>query len=163
MRHKESGFTLIELVLTVMLMGILSVIVVPHLNTGDFQGQFVLDDVASTLQFARNRAVASGCAVRVAQNDTTQLLELYYYVPCNGGSNQPPELIVSPGQGNTSTNSELPAGVQLAVSPSVFYFDALGQVYQESPQGSTTVTITLSLVGGTTQSTLTVNPSGFVS
>ena len=168
------GFTLIELLAVVIVMGILSVVVVPHLNSQGFQSQFLIDELVSTLQAARERAVASGCAVRVAQNPTTKLIDLYFYTPCNGGSNQAPLVIYTAGQLNTSVNNGLPQNVQVALSPTVFYFNALGQVYQETPQASSSAQVTVTELGesGGSQNgvspvvkttSITVNPAGFVS
>jgi prepilin-type N-terminal cleavage/methylation domain-containing protein len=129
------GFTLIELLAVIAIMGALSVVVIPHLDPDQgFKAQFLSDQIVSTLSYARQRAIATGCAVRVVWNTTTALPDLYHYVPCNSNA-QSPQLIYDSAEGKSIAKGGLPrsaAGSLVPSPPPNFYFDALGEVYFEA-------------------------------
>jgi MSHA pilin protein MshC len=57
MRH-QSGFTLIELITIVIILGILAVVAMPRLNNADFRGQEFRDRTVSALRYAQKSAVS---------------------------------------------------------------------------------------------------------
>lgn len=60
------GFTLAELVVVILILGILAVVAVPRLaTTSDFEVQGTFDQVLSTVRYAQKAAVASRSTVRV--------------------------------------------------------------------------------------------------
>ncbi|MFO1321244.1 MAG: type II secretion system protein [Burkholderiales bacterium] len=61
------GFTLAELVVVILILGILAVVAVPRLaTTSDFEVQGVYDQALSTVRYAQKVAIASRSTVRVA-------------------------------------------------------------------------------------------------
>lgn len=63
-RRRQTGFTLIELVLTLVIIGALAVFAAPRLNIGGFDAANFRQDVVSALRFAQKTAAASRCPVR---------------------------------------------------------------------------------------------------
>lgn len=64
-RGKERGFTLPELVMVIVMIGILAVVVVPSFNSRPFLARGFHDEVASAARHAQKLAVASGCPVQL--------------------------------------------------------------------------------------------------
>lgn len=68
--HSNAGFTLVEVVTTLVLIGILTAVAVPRFVDSDnaFSQRGYADEIASTLRYARNVAIATECQVRVTVN-----------------------------------------------------------------------------------------------
>ena len=65
-RQQSSGFTLIELVMVIVILGIISAISIPlFLNSQSFQGRFFFDQFKSDLSLAQRSAVSSGCMLQL--------------------------------------------------------------------------------------------------
>jgi len=66
-RNHQAGFTLVELIAVIVVLGILSAIAVPRLTDRSvFQARGFEDEVFAALRHARALAVASGCEVQVS-------------------------------------------------------------------------------------------------
>lgn len=167
MKYFRLGFTLIELMIVVVIMGIVSAAMIPHLNPDQgFKLQFLSQQVNSALSYAQQRAVASGCAVRVVWNTTTSMPDLYQYMPCNSNALSP-QLIYTEAEGRSIAESGLPNNFQAIDHPATFYFDSLGEPYLESEpatryHGCWTIGQVLG-VGGNTRVyvKLCLNPLGY--
>ena len=61
----QRGFTLVELVVIILLLGIVSAVAVPKFfNLSDYRTHAVYNEVAGAVRYAQKLAVASGCEVQ---------------------------------------------------------------------------------------------------
>ena len=127
---KQHGFTLVELVMVIVLLGILSATALPKFfAVSSYQKQLFFDDTLSAVQYAQKLAVATGCNVQVSVDNNSYTLSR----PANTDrslctSTHPADFslpVRHPGTGEAAyTHAE--NGVSLTASPSSFYFNALG-------------------------------------
>ena len=126
-----TGFTLIELVIVMLLIGILGLYVAPKLNLTTFRETGFYQQAFSAIRYAQKQAIASGCTVNVTIN-TTQCLLIWTGVPA------PP---VCPVNGTNITNpasgkSNFCVDSTAEGSPSaIFTFDNIGR-----PSAAQTIT-----------------------
>ncbi len=115
----QRGFTLVELITTLIIVGILAVAVVPRLmDRGIFDRRGFYDEVISTLRYAQKAAIAQHRFVCVAFG--TNSVTLTYGVTSACGS-----ALTSP-VGQTPYVITAPGGVSLS-GGAAFNFDALGR------------------------------------
>ena len=117
----NSGFTLVELVVIIVLLGILSFYAAPRfVGFLDFERSGFFNEVVSATRYAHKLAVGRGCQVRIKfQEDGYQLKE-----PKNGcsfSSSNPPDLPDSHPVSSRSSNN-----IQIS-GPDNATFNALGQ------------------------------------
>lgn len=141
---KTRGFTLIELILILTLVGILAVAAIPRFfNQQDFQDKGFYDQTLAILRYGQKAAIAQRRTVCVAFTSTTVTLT----IAGSAGSGVCDTALVSPTgaspfavtAGGTATFSSVPAN---------FKFNSLGQplAANDSLLGATQ-TITVSRVG----------------
>lgn len=71
------GFTLIELIMVIVILGVLAVFAAPRIfNTGDFDARGFRDETLSLLRFAQKTAIAQRRTVCVALNSTGVVLTM---------------------------------------------------------------------------------------
>jgi MSHA pilin protein MshC len=134
------GFTLLELVLVLSLVGILSVFAYPRLVGREFDQRGFHDQALGTVQQARRLAVAarrytcvtvtpgSGNAATIAVTRDPTLPENVAAVSCTSAVPLP-----QPGRGCAQTNQVCaPPGVALGAAPASFVFDPLGRAVDTS-------------------------------
>ena len=64
--HQSAGFSLVELVTVIVLLGILSIVALGRFTGGDaFAARGFFDDTVSAVRFAQKLAISNGCHVRV--------------------------------------------------------------------------------------------------
>lgn len=140
MRRDEGGFSLLELVAVLVIAGTLTAFAAARWDGGrgiDEAGY--AQRALSALRLAQRRALADGCEVRA--RITAAGLELdQRAASCAGAFTVP--VAGTTGEGST-LDAAPPAGLALAATPSVFYFDAAGRVLA-SPGGAVSdVSITI--------------------
>ena len=119
------GFTLVELVVTMVLIGILAAVAVPRMfDSNVFVSRGFYDEVVNAARYGQKLAVASGCNVEFSIAGGRY--ELHQAATCSGGPpyNQP----VPEPAGSDPFAAAAPAGVILASIPaSPIVFDSLGR------------------------------------
>ena len=128
----QKGFTLVELVMTLVLLGILSATALPNFfAVSSYQQQVFFDDTLAAVRYAQKLAVATGCNVQVSiakvnKEDTYTLNRPTDRAVCT--SQTPADFTVAalhPGTGTPYSNKQ--PGVTLTATTSPFYFTALGK------------------------------------
>ncbi|NBW49793.1 MAG: prepilin-type N-terminal cleavage/methylation domain-containing protein [Betaproteobacteria bacterium] len=129
-RSGQAGFTLVELVMVIVLLGILSVYAAPRiLNSGDFYARGFHDQSMAYLRYAQKTAIAQRRAVCVTLSDSAISLRIANAAGSNTCTATSPtgplgtDLAGPAGEGGLSARS----GVAFSSTPISFNFDALGQ------------------------------------
>ncbi len=127
-RTTSAGFTLVELVIVIVLLGIVSAVALPRFfQVDDFRTRGFYDEVAGSVRYAQKLAVASGCEVQVSITGGSYALQ-QHSIDCTSGSFG---TIV-----NHPVASGSISGITFSSSPTSFIFDAMGRC-------SSSVTVTV--------------------
>lgn len=132
---RSRGFTIIELVTVLVLVGALAVFVVPRLSTEGFDRYGFRQEVLSAARYAQKTAMASGCDVQLAVSAGADSVTLNYRTggddaSCGGGGFGDP--VQSPSTGGAFALSA-PDGVDVTGGGNVVY-DGFG-----NPSGGLTI------------------------
>lgn len=118
----QTGFSLIELVVVIILLGIVSVVVIPGVNISTFEERGFLQQSLATIRYGQKSAVASGCYVRVQISPTICQLS---WTGAPAGTNCPASGVSLRNPANNNVN--FCAGTAAAGSPSAnFVYDNIG-------------------------------------
>lgn len=151
-RHgkRAAGFTLLELIVVIILIGILSVAVVPRMtNTQSLSNHGFSDQLKAAVGFARKSAVASRrnvCVIFGAANVSIRR------AAAAGAGTACTLALINPATGSAYALVP-PSGVTVASTTPTLIFGALG-----SANADTTVTLT----GDATQGFVVVGSTGYV-
>jgi MSHA pilin protein MshC len=120
----QGGFTLIELVMTMIVVGILAVVILPKFfDNSVFASRGFHDETLAVLRYAQKAAVAQRHTVCVTFTSTSVTLKVASAPPpaiaCN--------MDLSGPTGGAPYRIDAPSGVSYSAVPSDFYFTALGQ------------------------------------
>lgn len=140
-RRGARGFTLIELVMVILILGILAVFVLPRIDlTRGFEEVGLHDAVRSTLEYARKSAVAERRNVRVTLAGNNLTLTIDNVGPETGGAGTFPRALALPTPdrrcGGPVNQLCSPPGVALG-GPATLDFSPLGR-----PSAAATYTVT---------------------
>jgi len=145
-QQKQTGFTLVELVMVIVLLGTLSAVALPKFfEKNTFAERAFFDDTLNALRFAQKLAVATGCNVQVSISSNSYTLTRQgssSSTSCPGGSTY--SLAVPHPSSGASSYSGTESGVTLTSSVSSFIFNALGSVSTDATltvNGSRTISI----------------------
>jgi MSHA pilin protein MshC len=133
MDDDQRGFTLIELIMVMVVVGILAVVVVPRFFDADiFKSRGFADQVQATLRYAQKEAIAQHRNVCVAMTVSDISLTI---ASASGAASPCNTNLVLPGQA-TNKISTPSAAITLTPATASFNFDALGK-----PSVANTITI----------------------
>lgn len=136
--HKR-GFTLVELVVTLVLLGILSVVALPRFfDSTAFKSRGFYDEVAAAARYGQKLAVASGCDVQFTVAGGSYALSQRQ--DCDDHGSAFNRDVLRPAGGGSFAGSA-PSGVVLAASTSSVIFDALGRATFGGVPVNVTVTV----------------------
>lgn len=131
----NTGYTVMELVMVIVLLGLVSAIVLPRINLDSFQEGGFFNQVLSSIRYAQKQAISTGCSVTVEIDDAdSEICELKWN-GCASNVN-----LVNPGSGNIEFCPDSSA----ATIPTVnFSFDRVGapSAAQSFSIGTRTITV----------------------
>lgn len=116
----RAGFTLVELVMTMVIIGVLAVVVAPRFFDNDaIKARGFADQVQATLRYAQKTAIAQHRFVCADFTASTITLTTGATAACGTSLSNP--------AGEASYVLTAPSGISFAAVPANFNFNALGQ------------------------------------
>lgn len=145
---KQSGFTLIELIVVMLLLGIVSVFVLPRvLTSGDIDPFGFHNETLAYLRYAQKTAIAQRrtiCVGFTVSSMTLNMSSTAATLNCSASGT----LIGPKGESGTVTlNARTGVTFNSSSMPTAFYFDALGQPITVAGTGAAQATQTFQIAG----------------
>lgn len=152
-RHRAGGFTLIELVTVLVLLGILAAVAIPRLgDVGAFEARGYYDELVSAARYGQKLAHATGCPITLTVSGSNYRLEMPNSVAsCPGG----PFTLTTVGKsGNPADpyDRNAPGGISISPAATVVF----------APSGSATAATFTVSGGGFSRSFQVHGATGYV-
>ena len=113
------GFTLIELIIVILVVGILAVYALSRIDLAGFRSVGFSQQALASIRFAQKQAISTGCNVEVEINTVDSDICELIWNGCAGNAN-----LVNPASGNTDFCADSsPTGAVPTVN---FSFDRIG-------------------------------------
>ena len=142
-RTHQHGFTLVELVLTIIILGIVSAVALPKFfSQSTFDERYFHDDLLSATRYAQRLAVASGCMVRLSVS--TSGFSLVQDSNCNLSFPSYGLTVTRPSDSEAFSNNDRPANLTISSSESDYFFLPQGGAVDSGGASVGNATITLS-------------------
>lgn len=150
--RRDAGFSLIELVMLLVIMGVLAVVASPLFEYRAFEQRGFYDEVSWAARYARTLAVTSGCEVQLSVSSNTYVLN-QRATDCTTGAFT--RGVIHPGSGG-AMSAVAPAEVTLSMANNPVVFKALGNTADLQDR-----TVTVGLTAGSRSFTI-IGATGFV-
>ncbi|MDM7322160.1 MAG: GspH/FimT family pseudopilin, partial [Gammaproteobacteria bacterium] len=119
------GFTLIELVMVMLLLGMLAIVALPRFNDAGFREYGYAEETLSALRYARQTAIAGNAHITVQFSADTFRVCRGDTCPGNGYLNNP--AVGQPWDGSAKKRGRAPEGVSIVTTLAAVTFDGLGR------------------------------------
>ena len=133
LNRKVSGFTLVELIMVIVILGIISAISIPlFLNTQTLQGRFFFDQLKSDLTVAQRSAVSSGCQLQFTLDNSHYQID--WDSNCSSTDSESFSTPLLSPDNHDAINESIPGAVSLLLPASdvQLIFTAAGQIEDTS-------------------------------
>lgn len=152
----QHGFTLVELIVTIVIIGILAVVVAPRFTDGDvFQSRGFADQVQASLRYAQKAAIAQRRNVCVAFTASTIAVS----AASISGADEACDTNLKSPTGQSAYLITAPSDITFSAIPAGFKFDSLGRPWV----GASSVGTSGVIVVGSISSVITVETeTGYV-
>ncbi|MCP4413002.1 MAG: prepilin-type N-terminal cleavage/methylation domain-containing protein [Gammaproteobacteria bacterium] len=158
---KKHGFTLVELVLTITILGILAAVSLPKFfDQGTFDERFFHDDLISAARYAQRLSTGSGCAVRLSVSGAG--FSMVQDNNCNLSSPSYTLTVNRPSDSEVFSNAEVPSGLTINSSKAEYYFLPSGEVVDGTGTSVGDATISLDSLTTTNRTINIVGDTGYV-
>ena len=147
---KSAGYTMVELVVTLVIIGIVAAVAIPRFASKDtFQSRGFYDRATATVRYAQKLAIAQRRVVVVCVNSPAAGdISVAYAAGCAS------QLTDTSG---AALKVSAPAGVTLSPTTNVSFMSGLGQVAAQ-----VTITLTSSVPGDPARAIVVENETGYV-
>jgi MSHA pilin protein MshC len=121
MHIRGRGFSLVELTLTIVILGILAAVTLPKFyNQATFEERFFYDDLLAASRYASKLAIGSGCAVQLSVGAAGY--SLAQDSNCNFTAPNFSITVLRPDDGSVYANSDVPSTVTINASNTTLVF-----------------------------------------